>query len=126
MLVESAGGKHDTVPGHDPAGRCPCLEDSAGHGVVVDDEILHLGAQQHVDAARAERRQQAADQRVTHDEARSAAALQPVAGKMDENPDRVGKGACGFPDGEEMTDIGAIDHHAAENGELRNWRANSC
>jgi hypothetical protein len=30
----------------------------------------------------------------------------------------------GFRRRQEMTDVGAVDHHAAEQRELRQWRAN--
>ena len=66
--IEAAGGEHDAQRGgHVPRGRTR-LEHRAGDGPVFGSEVLHLGSEQDVDAARAERGQEATDQRIAHDE----------------------------------------------------------
>ncbi len=68
MPVEAAGRQHDAPGcGHVPRGGAR-LEHRAYDGAVFGGEILHLGAEQDVNAACVERGQEAADQRVAHDE----------------------------------------------------------
>ena len=95
----------------------------AGDAAVLLDERLGLRGGQHRHAALEQRVVEAPDQRIAHDEARAAReahAVQAVAGY---EARRVQQGPRRLRRVEQMADVGAIDHHAAEQGELGQRRA---
>ncbi len=95
----------------------------AGDAAVLGEERLGLRGGQHRHAALQQRMVEAPDQGIAHDEAcatRKAHAVQAVAGY---EAGRVQQGPRRFRRVEQMPDVGAVDHHAAEQGELGQRRA---
>ena len=72
-----------------------------------------------------EGQQQAADQRVAHDEARAAPLAQAIDAVATDDARGMPEGGPGFAQVEQVADIGAVDHHATEQREFRDRRADA-
>ena len=124
MAVEAAAGQDHAAPNLHGAPLAFVHQrdrlDAARALVDVLDRRVH--GQRDILSKR-QRIQQPADQRIAHYQPRAARMAQPVAGMPGQQLEGVLEGGQRLAQRQQMVDVGAVHHHAAEHGEFRNRRA---
>ena len=100
----------------------PCVDDEAGDGAVLGDEVGHFGLRQDGDAETPGSGEQAADERVAHQQARVARVAQAGEAVAGDEPRRVEEGLGRGLHLQQVPDVVPVDRHAAEDGELGDRR----
>ena len=120
---ESARRQHHAATAPDDCGAGAGLQPGAGDAPVVLDEFDHLRRRQNRHAAPLERVEKASRQRIAHDQPGAALVPQPVGAMPHQHAGGVTERAERARRAEQVPDVGAIHHHAAEDGELGQRRA---
>ena len=123
VAAVAAGREHDAEPRLHAARDGAACELDAADPAFVREKALHARPGEEGCAALLQGQQEAADERVAHDETRAALAGQPVERVTRQEAQSVSERFARPAKAEQMVDVGAVHHHAAENSELRNRRA---
>ena len=120
-MVEPTRCQHDTLRGAQRADHSVLFCHHTRDTIVIGQQCLHLGFKHQIDFVIEQRLEQATDQRIAHDKARSprrtAQAIQRI---KQQDFESMFERCEFFGEVEQMPDIGAIHHHPTKNSKFRN------
>ncbi len=122
VVRKAAGREHHAATRGDQAVTGAVADDNAADAIALHRQVLDIGAEEDLDLPRQQRGIEPRRERVAEMQRRAARAAQPLQRVFGNQPRRAQGRTQRFSDPAQMRDVETVDHHPAEQRELRQRR----